>query len=104
MHLCEDSAVVEVVDEHNRPVPGRDWGAKVLVTPFHNRLQPLIRCELSDQLRPSDEPCPCGRPFQVVDDIRGRVKEVFDLPAATGAAAGSDGRVEVHGFVLEIAD
>jgi phenylacetate-coenzyme A ligase PaaK-like adenylate-forming protein len=100
MHLYEDAALVEVVDEDNRAVPAGEWGSRVLVTPFHGRLQPLIRYEISDQLRLSDEPCPCGRPFRVVDEIRGRVEEVFDLPAAGG---GPGERTEVHGFVLEMA-
>ncbi len=96
MHLFEDSALIEVVDDQYRPVPIGEWGAKVLVTPFHNRLQPLIRYQLSDQIRLSDEPCPCGRPFLTVDGIRGRVEEVFNLPAADAA-----GRVDVHRFVFE---
>jgi phenylacetate-CoA ligase len=98
MHLYEDAALVEVVDEEYRAVPVGEWGAKVLVTPFFNRLQPLIRYEISDQVRLSDAPCACGRAFRVVDEIRGRVEEVFELPAADGS-----GRVEIHGFVLEIA-
>ena len=38
MHLYEDLAIpVEVVDEHNRPVPPGRPGYKVLVTNLHNR-------------------------------------------------------------------
>ena len=96
MHLFEDTAMVEVVDADNRPVPLGEWGTRVLVTPFHNRLQPLIRYELSDQIRLSDEPCPCGRAFLTVDGIHGRVEEQFRLPALRGT-----GIVDVHGLVLE---
>lgn len=98
MHLAEDTTVVEAVDDEGRAVPAGTWSSKVLVTPLANRIQPLIRYELSDQIRLSDEPCPCGRPFRVVDGIRGRVEEIVRLPALTG-----DGTVDLHAFVLEFA-
>lgn len=98
LHLTEDTSVVEAVDDVGHPVPPGTWSAKVLVTPLGNRVQPLIRYELSDQIRLSDEPCPCGRPFRVVDGIRGRREELVRLPALVGA-----GTVDVHGFVFEYA-
>ena len=98
LHLAEDTTVVEAVDADGRAVAPGTWSARVLVTPLGNRLQPLIRYELSDQIRLTDEPCPCGRPFRVVDGIRGRREELIRLPAADGA-----GTVELHGFVFEYA-
>ncbi len=50
MHVCEE-AVVEVVDEANRPVPPGTLGSKVLLTNLVNRTQPLIRYELPDASR-----------------------------------------------------
>jgi len=98
MHLFEDAAMVEVVDEDDRPVPAGVWGASVLVTPFHNRLQPLIRYRLSDELRLSDERCPCGRPFRVLDGLKGRAEEYLTLPALEGG-----GTIDVTMFVFHIA-
>lgn len=98
LHLAEDTTIVEAVDAHGKVVGPGDWSARVLVTPLGNRLQPLIRYELSDQIRLSDEPCPCGRPFRVVDGIRGRREEQIRLPAISGT-----GSVDVHGFVFEFA-
>ncbi len=47
--LASDLAIVELVDEDDRPVaPGRP-SAKVLVTNLFNRVQPLIRYELTDR-------------------------------------------------------
>ena len=97
MHLAEDTTVIEAVDEENRPVPPGTWSAKVLVTPLRSRIQPLIRYELSDQILLSPDPCPCGRPFAVIEGIRGRVEERVRLPALAG------GSVDVHRFVLEYA-
>ena len=90
MHVFEDTTLVEVVDEANRPVPHGTWGAKMLVTPLWLRTQPLIRFEISDVVRMSAEPCACGRATRVLDGIRGRSPKIFVLPAAAG-----QGTVEV---------
>ena len=46
--FAEDGCIVELVDEHHRPVPPGTPSAAVLVTSLSNRLQPLIRYELTD--------------------------------------------------------
>jgi phenylacetate-CoA ligase len=43
-----DMCIVELVDERNEPVPPGVASAKVLVTNLYNRVQPLIRYELTD--------------------------------------------------------
>jgi phenylacetate-coenzyme A ligase PaaK-like adenylate-forming protein len=43
-----DMCIVELVDETNEPVPPGVASAKVLVTNLYNRVQPLIRYELTD--------------------------------------------------------
>jgi phenylacetate-coenzyme A ligase PaaK-like adenylate-forming protein len=54
--LASDLAIVELVDEHNAPVEPGKPSSKVLVTNLSNRLQPLIRYELTDSFveQPSD--------------------------------------------------
>ena len=47
--LASDLAVVELVDERNRPVPAGTPAAKALVTNLMNPTQPLIRYELPDR-------------------------------------------------------
>jgi phenylacetate-coenzyme A ligase PaaK-like adenylate-forming protein len=47
--LASDLAIVELVDERNRPVPPGTPSAKVLVTNLTNLTQPLIRYELTDR-------------------------------------------------------
>ena len=61
-HLFENGAIVDVVDEHGRAVPAGERGARLLLTVLGRLTQPLIRYELSDLVRVSNEPCPCGRP------------------------------------------
>lgn len=83
-YLMEDLVIFEVVDQDNRPVPPRAYGGKLLLTVLGSRTQPLIRYELDDSVLLSPDPCPCGHPFQLVDDIAGRVEDVLSFPAVTG--------------------
>ena len=94
MHLCEE-AIVEVVDEDNRPVPPGTLGSRVLLTNLVNRAQPLIRYELSDAVQLEAGPDPSGRPFDRIARIDGRSDEVLHLPGADGRRA-----VAVHPYRL----
>jgi phenylacetate-CoA ligase len=84
IHLNEDLAIVEVVDEDNRPVPPGSPSHKVLVTNLFNYTQPLIRYELSDMLTMAPEPCPCGRSLALVSAIEGRNDDMLFLRAPDG--------------------
>jgi phenylacetate-CoA ligase len=86
MHLFEDFAIVEVVDQDNRPVPPGEQGDKVLLTSLFRRTQPLIRYEITDLVRTSStERCPCGRPFALIETIQGRMPEVLYFTSPTGS-------------------
>jgi phenylacetate-coenzyme A ligase PaaK-like adenylate-forming protein len=50
------------------------------------RTQPIIRYEITDLVRLSPEPCPCGSPFRTVAAIEGRSDDVLRLPGDAGAA------------------
>jgi phenylacetate-coenzyme A ligase PaaK-like adenylate-forming protein len=84
LHLFEDLLIVEVVDEDYRPVPLGVYGAKLLVTVLFNFTQPLIRYEITDSVRLSSVTCPAGWPFQLIDDIQGRIEETLHFPAVNG--------------------
>ena len=77
MHLNEDLCIFELVDEAGRPVPPGERCAKLYVTNLANLAQPLIRYELTDELRILDEACPCGTALRRVDDIEGRSDDLF---------------------------
>lgn len=47
--LPADLTIVELVDENDRPVPPGTESAKVLLTTLYNRVQPLLRYELTDR-------------------------------------------------------
>lgn len=77
IHVNSDWAILEVVDEHNRPVPNGQLGAKVLVTNLANQGQPFLRYEVGDQLALTDEPCECGSRLPRIERIEGRAADVF---------------------------
>ncbi len=77
MHVNADWAILEVVDEQNRPVPAGEKGAKILVTNLANHVQPIIRYEVGDLVTMASEPCECGSNMPLIDHIDGRDSEVL---------------------------
>jgi putative adenylate-forming enzyme len=94
LHLHEDLALIEVVDEDNRPAPPGEPGYKVLVTNLINRAQPLIRYELSDSAILAAGPDSSGLPFQRLAAVDGRSDDILRFPSASG------GEVAVHPYRL----
>lgn len=84
IHIFEDLAILEVVDEHGRRVPDGELGHKVLLTNLFSYTQPLIRYEITDMVRMSPEPCPCGRPFRLLESIEGRCDDILELEGLHG--------------------
>jgi len=84
MHIFEDLSIVEVVDEHNRPVPDGTLGHKILFTSLFGFTQPIIRYEISDMMMLAPEPCPCGQPFRRILAINGRNDDVLYLEGRGG--------------------
>ncbi len=77
MHLPEDLATVEPVDASVEPVALGQPASKIYVTNLYNMAQPLIRCEITDSMTVSDEPCPCGSAQRPAFDLRSRLDDVF---------------------------
>jgi phenylacetate-CoA ligase len=76
-HLNEESALVEIVDDHGQPcLPGET--GRVLVTPLYNFAQPLIRYEQGD-VAVLGEPCACGRTLRVLQEVLGRQEQLFQF-------------------------
>ena len=47
------------------------------LTNLFNRVLPLIRYELDDEMTFLDEPCACGSAHRRIDDIQGRLDDLF---------------------------
>jgi len=75
-HVNPEVGIVEILDGQGRPVgPGVD--GEVVCTGLQNLLQPLIRYRIGDTARwATDQTCPCGRQFPILDGINGRVEDV----------------------------
>src|SRR3954451_1118260 len=95
IHLFEDMAIVENVDENGRPVPDGEPGARILVTNLFNRVQPLIRFEVSDMVTLDPSRCICGRTSRRITHLHGRADDVLSLP-------GRDGKVAVHPLQFDV--
>lgn len=80
--LCEDKTVIEPVDADNRPVPPGRPAAKVLVTNVVNRLLPLIRYEVADQVTFQDRPNPGPWTGRLIEPVHGRQDEGFEYGGA----------------------
>jgi phenylacetate-coenzyme A ligase PaaK-like adenylate-forming protein len=98
IHLFEDVAMVEVVDDDYRPVPDGRMGTRWLLTNLYNRAQPLIRYDVTDMLCRATAPCSCGRPFALVQAIGGRAEDMLHLPRNDGR-----GEVAVTPMVISLA-
>ena len=55
-----------------------------LISSFTRKTQILARYRMNDLLRLSAAPCPCGSPLQAVDEVVGRMDDVFYLPRRKG--------------------
>ena len=84
LHIYEDVAIVEVVNNNNQPVPPGTYGSKVLVTVLWNRTMPFIRYEVSDHIKLSKKTCPCGRLFRLIEEVQGREEQVIYLTGQSG--------------------
>lgn len=71
LHVPQENVIVEVVDEEGRPVaPGRP--GDVVITYLETFAMPVIRYRNGDVAVAGESPCRCGRPSQVLKQIRGR--------------------------------
>jgi phenylacetate-CoA ligase len=54
---------------------------RIVSTGFWSLGMPLIRYDLGDVIVKTDSTCPCGREFQVVESVSGRLSEMIKTPS-----------------------
>lgn len=69
LHLAEDANHFEFEPVGDLVSP--------LVTSFRRSFQIMARYRMNDLLRLSPAPCPCGSPLRVVEEVAGRMDDVF---------------------------
>lgn len=84
MHINDDLVILENVDDNFQPVEPGQFGSRVLLSVLFSRVQPLIRYEVSDLLKISNETCPCGRNFRRITAISGREEDAIMLTDSSG--------------------
>lgn len=78
LHVNSETCLIEVLDDQNRPVgPGKS--GRVIVTPFFETAQPLLRYEQGD-VAIVGEPCACGRHTPTLKTVAGRSGAIFTHP------------------------
>jgi phenylacetate-CoA ligase len=88
MHILTSHVHIEIF-RNGSPVPHGEFG-DIVATSLSNRAMPLVRCRVGDSGRISPEPCTCGLPYPVLQNLVGRVGDL--LVAADGS--------RVHGSIL----
>jgi phenylacetate-coenzyme A ligase PaaK-like adenylate-forming protein len=83
MHLPDDLAIIEPVDENGHPVPFGQPSAKILLTNLYNKTQPLFRYEINDAMTIIDDPCECGSGHRRISEIGGRIDGFFTYENGT---------------------
>jgi len=77
IHVNEDEFIAEVIDPSTgQPIePGAE--GELVITNLGRIGSPLIRYRIGDLVRPNLEPCPCGRPFLLLDGgVLGRADDM----------------------------
>ncbi len=80
LHVNSDWYILEPVDERNRPLPPGQLSHGALVTNLANRVQPIIRYQIGDQIMVRRETCSCADPFPVIE-VNGRTDDVLTFSA-----------------------
>ena len=74
-HMAVENAVIEFI-KNNEHVSQGEFG-KIVLTDLSNYAMPLIRYEIGDLGKPSDEQCPCGRGLPLMKEISGRIRDII---------------------------
>lgn len=76
-HIIPEYGLTELI-----PIDGPDEKQHLVVsTGFWNMAMPLIRYDMGDVVHKSDDTCPCGRQFKVIESISGRQADVVKTPS-----------------------
>jgi phenylacetate-CoA ligase len=79
LHVFDDSVVLEVLGNNDRPVGIGERG-EVVLTSLHSFAMPFIRYRLGDVVTRGAAGCSCGSPFSTIGMVQGRMLDFFRLP------------------------
>jgi phenylacetate-CoA ligase len=77
IHVNENEFIVEVLDPLNGQPTGPGEQGELVMTNLGRIGSPVIRYRVGDLVRPSQQPCPCGSPFALLQGgVLGRVDDM----------------------------
>lgn len=79
MHLDMETGIIEFLNDQGEKADSGEL-ARMIVTSFASNSTPLIRYDIGDLALLSGKPCQCNRPGIVIDEIVGRVDDIFVTP------------------------
>ncbi|NLT40902.1 MAG: phenylacetate--CoA ligase family protein [Clostridiales bacterium] len=83
LHVNNDWVILEAVDDDFNPVPDGTLSQKTLVTFLGNKVQPIIRYELTDRTILHNERCECGRAGPWIE-VEGRTNDMLRFEGKNG--------------------
>ncbi|NDI16577.1 MAG: phenylacetate--CoA ligase family protein, partial [Verrucomicrobia bacterium] len=78
LHVQSEGVFLEILRDDGTPCASGEEG-RVVLTPLHNFVMPLIRYELGDRAT-LGIPCSCGRALPVLSTIPGRARDMITTP------------------------
>lgn len=80
MHLYDDWSMITPVNQYNQVVERDAYSDKLIFTNLSNYILPLINYEIEDRLRFMSKACPCGSPYPLIEEPKGRPANDFIYP------------------------
>jgi len=77
-HICDEDVIVEFLKETEHVAP--DERGRIVFTNLNNFAMPVIRYDIKDIARYTDESCPCGRGLSLMKSIEGRDSDIIMTP------------------------
>lgn len=104
LHVHSDYFHLEFADDDGRQKPTGEEG-DILVTDTGNFAMPMIRYQLGDRGREIAGRCPCGRPYRLMDAVKGRSFDFIYLESGRimgecWATAFDDCLMAIHNFQI----
>ncbi|GAA4707893.1 phenylacetate--CoA ligase family protein [Brevibacillus fulvus] len=76
LHVSSPTHYIEIVDSQGNPAPPGEIG-EIIVTLLREEAMPFIRYRIGDMGAWGKEPCPCGRGLPLLQEVSGRVTDMF---------------------------
>ncbi|HIH75316.1 MAG TPA: phenylacetate--CoA ligase family protein [Methanosarcina sp.] len=83
LHINSDWVILEPVDVDYQPVPPGQQSHTVLISNLANKVQPILRYDLGDNILMRPDSCPCGNPLPAIR-VQGRAADVLTFSTDRG--------------------